>query len=144
MINRWYWILVKISISEQTFPRAKHPVRCCSSALCLGHACIVREIPPCIFFLPLVGARGLRRWQWRDEHCTVLCSSGAKCCTCDDTAAVNHVINLGLSTVIVYYSGETAVCQRYGSEPDQFDDSRFSIRCFAFIFQWHTWLSSSF
>lgn len=55
-INRWYWILVKISISEQTFPRArepraKHPVRCCSSALlCLGHACIVREIPPCIFF----------------------------------------------------------------------------------------------
>lgn len=27
----------------------------------------------------------------------MLCSSGAKCCTCDDTAAVNHVINLGLS-----------------------------------------------
>lgn len=48
-----------------------------------------------------------------------------------------------LGSVIVYYSGETAVCQRYGSEPDQFDDSRFSITCFALIFQWHTWLSSS-
>jgi hypothetical protein len=48
-----------------------------------------------------------------------------------------------LGSVIVYYSGETAVCQRYGSEPDQFDDSRFSITCFALMFQWHTWLSSS-
>ena len=114
--------LVKISIWEQIFPRARAQSK--ASRDVVPVFCILAMHHPRDSSVQL--AQSLKtyfcRWLLQEGFVdngtmsyAALGSSGAKyiwhswmyfCCTCNDTAAVDHVINLCLP---LYYSGETAV-----------------------------------
>lgn len=140
--------LVKISIWEQIFTR--------------GQSKASRDVVPVFCILVMHHPRDSSvqlaqsletyfcRWLLQEGFVdngtmsyTALVSSGAKyiwhswmyfCCTCNGTAAVNHVINLCLPLYTIQEKLQSVNCR----EPDQFDDSCFSIRCFVFIFEGYT------